>query len=210
MGYSPDHKGYNCLNISTGCVYLSRDVIFREDIFSFAVHNPLASSSVPSVTNRPQQAHHFILPQPLSTPRPISPSQSAIPTALNAPVATPQSEAQCPNSSSLPQIASSPHTSSSTSSFSSSSSSTHPLQPPPQSRSVSPCLLPPSIHPMQTRSKNQIHRPLLHTDVCSKWPLHQWDVQNAFLYGDLEEAVFMKQPLGFVNPDHPHHLCWMP
>ncbi|KAF5451953.1 hypothetical protein F2P56_027002, partial [Juglans regia] len=59
---------------------------------------------------------------------------------------------------------------SSTSSFSSSSSSTHPLQPPPQSRSVSPCLLPPSIHPMQTRSKNQIHRPLLHTDGTIPWP----------------------------------------
>jgi hypothetical protein len=36
LGYSSLHKGFKCLDINTGRVYISRDVIFDEDIFPFA------------------------------------------------------------------------------------------------------------------------------------------------------------------------------
>jgi hypothetical protein len=38
------HKGYKYLDVSTGCVYISRDVIFDENIFSFSELHPNASA----------------------------------------------------------------------------------------------------------------------------------------------------------------------
>jgi len=37
--------------------------------------------------------------------------------------------------------------------------------------------------------------------------MKQIDIQNAFLYGFLSEDVYMVQPLGFVHPSFPNHVC---
>jgi histone deacetylase 1/2 len=37
--------------------------------------------------------------------------------------------------------------------------------------------------------------------------LRQFDVQNSFLHGILEEEVYMKQPPEFEDKDKPHYVC---
>jgi len=44
---------------------------------------------------------------------------------------------------------------------------------------------------------------------CSvlSWPLHQLDVNNAFLNGLLTKTIYMEQPLGYTDPRFHHHVC---
>ncbi|GJR26445.1 ribonuclease H-like domain-containing protein [Tanacetum coccineum] len=48
---------------------------------------------------------------------------------------------------------------------------------------------------------------VLSLTVSRKWPIHQLDVKNAFLNGDLSETVYMHQPPGFVDVRFPNHVC---
>ncbi|GKB08087.1 ribonuclease H-like domain-containing protein [Tanacetum coccineum] len=43
--------------------------------------------------------------------------------------------------------------------------------------------------------------------VTRDWPIHQLDVKNAFLHGQLSETVYMHQPPGFVDSTHPDYVC---
>lgn len=47
---------------------------------------------------------------------------------------------------------------------------------------------------------------LLTIAVKKGWQVHQLDVSNAFLHGDLQEAIYMK-PLSGLHPADPSLVC---
>ncbi|KAL5706232.1 hypothetical protein ACHQM5_024430 [Ranunculus cassubicifolius] len=55
--------------------------------------------------------------------------------------------------------------------------------------------------------KHSTIRVVIALAIHHKWPIRQLDVQNAFLHGVLSEEVYMRQPIGFVDPKYPHHVC---
>ncbi|GJR53626.1 ribonuclease H-like domain-containing protein [Tanacetum coccineum] len=50
-------------------------------------------------------------------------------------------------------------------------------------------------------------RIVLSIALSRNWRVHQIDVKNAFLNGDLSEIVYMYQPPGFVESRFPNHVC---
>ena len=50
-------------------------------------------------------------------------------------------------------------------------------------------------------------RIVLSLALSKSWSIHQLNVKNAFLHGHLTETVYMHQPLGFRDPNHPDYVC---
>jgi hypothetical protein len=40
--------------------------------------------------------------------------------------------------------------------------------------------------------------------ATKRWSLHQMDVKNVFLHGDLQEKKYMQQPSSYVDQTHPN------
>ncbi|XP_035545158.1 uncharacterized mitochondrial protein AtMg00820-like [Juglans regia] len=53
----------------------------------------------------------------------------------------------------------------------------------------------PVIHPSTIRT-------VITIALIKHWDIRQLDVKNAFLHGDLNEPVYMEQPLGFIHSSH--------
>jgi hypothetical protein len=60
LGYNTNHKGYKCLEVNSGRVYISQDVVFDETIFPFSKHHPNAGARL--------RAEISLLPDSLHNP----------------------------------------------------------------------------------------------------------------------------------------------
>jgi len=56
-------------------------------------------------------------------------------------------------------------------------------------------------------AKMTIVRAIITMAAAKGWSLHQMDVKNVFLHGDLQEEVYMEQPPGYVEQTHPNLVC---
>ncbi len=56
-------------------------------------------------------------------------------------------------------------------------------------------------------AKMTIVRAIIAMAAAKGWSLHQMDVKNDFLHGDLQEEVYMEQPPGYVDQTHPNLVC---
>nr|GEV77930.1 RNA-directed DNA polymerase, eukaryota [Tanacetum cinerariifolium] len=58
----------------------------------------------------------------------------------------------------------------------------------------------PVVKPTTTRT-------VLSLAVSRQWPIHQLEMKNAFLHGELSDTVYMDQPSGFTDPTHPDYTA---
>jgi len=50
-------------------------------------------------------------------------------------------------------------------------------------------------------------RTLLALALIHGLEIHQMDFDTAFLNAELEEEIYIMQPEGFIDPEHPDHFC---
>ncbi len=50
-------------------------------------------------------------------------------------------------------------------------------------------------------------RAVIAVAAAKRWSLHQMDVKNVFLHGDLQEEVYMEKPPSYVDQTHPNLVC---
>ena len=60
---------------------------------------------------------------------------------------------------------------------------------------------------LKSRETEIFVRSLLALANVHDWEVHQVDLKAAFLQGNLDDEIYMKQPDGYVNEQYPNHGC---
>ncbi|GJS49663.1 ribonuclease H-like domain-containing protein [Tanacetum coccineum] len=195
LGYPAYHCGYRCLDISTNKIILSRHVTFNELQFPYGSITPLQPTSTQSTT-QPNFAH-------------TTPTSATTHTITNHPTRTHPMVTRAQVGTVKPNPRFHGHT-----------SHTYSISPIPKSPSVA--LSDPNWRDAMYKARlvangrNQqfgvdcddtfspVVKPATFCTVLSlalsqNWHIHQLDVKNAFLNGNLSETMYIYQPPGYAN-----------
>ncbi|GJZ57265.1 putative RNA-directed DNA polymerase [Tanacetum coccineum] len=223
LGYSPSHHGYRCLDISTERLYIARHVCFNEAHFPFDI--PKTNSPPPSKTSPYYSLESPYVIHTIDHPSPSSPCSSISSPSLVAHL-SPTSQTfdflMVSPISRIDYIRSQPTTTHTTTTSHHSQRLQIFCKIPKTMGSLQPSVLRPP-----TTSLNQliyVAKQLLRwvyrlkrdkngaitrykARFVAKGFRQQPDIHNAFLYGNLKEQVYMKQPSGFIDAQRPNHVC---
>ncbi|GKC77307.1 ribonuclease H-like domain-containing protein [Tanacetum coccineum] len=229
LGYPANHRGYRCLDLASNKIIILRHVRFDEDVFPFG--NVMSSNKptydfllppIQTTTNVPTTepfVQHIDEPDNPITPHPTTPPTSppqpdTPPSHSSTPIPTlaqTQSHAQTVDIHTPIPINNSSRT-----------MPTHPMVTRAKAGIFKP--LEPNVNVVRSMwlfkhkfnadgslssliVKMATIRTVLSLAVTRDWPIHQLDVKNAFLHGQLSETVYMHQPPGFVDSAHPDYVC---
>ncbi|GJZ80104.1 retrovirus-related pol polyprotein from transposon TNT 1-94 [Tanacetum coccineum] len=181
LGYNPSHHGYRCLDISTERLYIARHVRFNEAQFPFDI--PKTTSPPPSKTSP-----YYSSESPYVIPTTDHPS----PSSPRSPISSPSSVSHLsPTSQTSPESSNGQPSPVSTTSIPTPPPPTPPPPPPPitRQRPANLCQNPKQRVPYNPSAN---HATVLPTTITEPTQLEQ---------------VYMKQPLGFIDPQRPNHVC---
>jgi hypothetical protein len=180
LGYSNLHKGYKFLDVPSGRVYISRDLIFDESVFPFLKLNPNAGAQlkneimllhptlIPSPTPQENDTWHLV---PRKEAKNVIDSKWVYKIKRHADGSIGRYKA-CLVAKWFKQRYIIDY-----------------------EDTFSPVVKAATI------------RLVLSVAVTKGWSLRLLDVQNTFLHGTLDEEVYMNQLRGYENPRFPNHVC---
>ncbi|GKB64678.1 ribonuclease H-like domain-containing protein [Tanacetum coccineum] len=184
LGHAANHFGYRCLDLNTNKIIISRHVTFDETVFPFPSTKSTTTPSYDFLDDSTDLISTIIRTAPITpVPAPVHTPLVDVPTPPTPPTPPPP-----PTPQSVPQIV--------------------------PEHAPAPTNDPPtvSIHPMVTRSRVGTTRPnpryAGHLFLLDIVPVHQLDSQEAvFTWGLRLRLVYMHQPPGFRDPEHPDYVC---
>ena len=153
IGYSIGHRGYKCLDVSTWKYFVSRHVVFDENLFPYTAPNSPGPSTPSTSVTLPSNLNLYSAGSSFSTG--ATPQSTASSTLDVASPSIPPSDHDVHLISPAIKSNEPPHTDS-------------PTHIPLPSASAPPMQ---NLHPMTTRSKNNIHKPRLPPDFHVKYPI---------------------------------------
>ncbi|GJY75319.1 retrovirus-related pol polyprotein from transposon RE2 [Tanacetum coccineum] len=218
IGYLPNSKGYNLYDLTTKQMFHSRDVSFEEKIFPFKEQPILHSGSIGDFPSFHSSEEEVVIPSqktqiskdsnesaiPEVTTEPaiptnVSASQQFIPTSSKTVNPIRKYSRNSSRPSWLKDFVTSKTSASSANTTYTESLPKHPKYPHFTKNDFLDFLI--NVYKIKYTADGTINKykaRLVIKAIAKGWPLHQLDINNAFLHGFINEDIYMQPPAGYA------------